>query len=206
MECIAHALGTTQDAVDNQKPSAFDSAEVPDITLSTYLRRLYKRFGCSDSVFVCALALLDRLLDGSALPYADQQLRLTECNVHRLLLSCLLLAAKSNEDEVRSNLEYARAGGLSLRELNRLEKRTMQLLNYRLLVNREEYELYLGHLRAISRAVPEVSLAPAMEDTTQRTQSFETDPCCTSFILGLALLLSFKVPAELLSDRPCGKA
>ncbi|KAG0320255.1 hypothetical protein BGZ99_004637 [Dissophora globulifera] len=42
-------------------------------------------------------------------------------NIHRLLITCLMVAAKFTSDHFYSNARYAKVGGLSLLELNQLE-------------------------------------------------------------------------------------
>jgi hypothetical protein len=51
-------------------------------------------------------------------------------NVHRLYLLCLVFAKKFNEDFVFNNKYYSKIGGISLNELNGLELRFSELLNF----------------------------------------------------------------------------
>jgi hypothetical protein len=62
-------------------------------------------------------------------------------NVHRLLCTSLVLAAKFMEDQSCSNLHYARVGGIeTLEEMNKLEALMLRALDYRLYVTKEGYE------------------------------------------------------------------
>ncbi|KAG9321254.1 hypothetical protein KVV02_001450, partial [Mortierella alpina] len=47
--------------------------------------------------------------------------RVNSFNIHRLLITCLMVAAKFTSDLFYSNARYAKVGGLSLPELNQLE-------------------------------------------------------------------------------------
>lgn len=55
----------------------------------------------------------------------------------------MLLAIKYNDDVYFGNRHYARVGGISLEELNRLERKTISLLNYNLHINSDTYTKYL---------------------------------------------------------------
>jgi hypothetical protein len=125
----------------------FASSEVPDITVLQYLERLKALFQCSDAVFVLALINVDRLLERCAVLKLEPR-RLSRWNVHRVFLACLLVATKFIEDLVYANTHYAKAGGVTVRELNRLERFVLECLNYEL---REtgQYEIYEGMLRLI---------------------------------------------------------
>merc|ERR1719436_601857 len=67
-DCIARALLCT---ISNHishggNSSMFDSNWVPAIPLCDYVRTLQQNLGCSDAVFVCAMAILDRVLGNNA--------------------------------------------------------------------------------------------------------------------------------------------
>ena len=54
--------------------------------------------------------------------------KLTQANVHRLLLSALVLAAKFYDDIYYSNQHYAKVGGVSHKEIDLLEYQMLCLL------------------------------------------------------------------------------
>ncbi|CAK0874548.1 unnamed protein product [Prorocentrum cordatum] len=117
--------------------SVFDSSEVPPISLRSYLRRLQAAFRCGDSAFVTALVIMDRFLEGPSATVGARRScqepgRLTELNAHRLFLTCLVLAVKYSEDLTYGNSHYAKAGGVRLREVNRLERCLLIALDYNL--------------------------------------------------------------------------
>lgn len=122
--------------------TVFDSSAIPPITVDKYLQRLCATFRCSDASFVAALIIVDRLLefDGGRLP-------LTMRNVHRIFLASLIVSVKYNEDLVYSNSHYAKAGGVHLREINRLERVLLQSLDFNVKVEPEQYQLYEDALR-----------------------------------------------------------
>jgi hypothetical protein len=120
-----------------QVVTVFDSSVVPPIGIDKYLMRLAATFRCSEAAFVAALIVVDRLLgyDGGRLP-------LTMRNVHRVFLGSLVVSVKFHEDLVYSNSHYAKAGGVHLREVNRLERVLLSALDFDLRVEPEEYKRY----------------------------------------------------------------
>jgi hypothetical protein len=111
----------------------FDSSKIPQISLSKYLERL-KNLGHLDTSFLVALIYIDRI---SA---ADSNFAVTERNVHRLFLTCTVVAEKFMNDDVYVNTYYASVGGVSLRELNRLEAILLNTLMWQMGVSQEEYD------------------------------------------------------------------
>lgn len=72
--------------------SAFHGVRPPAITLGRYLDRIYKYAGCSPSCFVVAFIYIDRLLH----KYPDSLL--VSLNVHRLLITGIMVASKILDD------------------------------------------------------------------------------------------------------------
>lgn len=120
-----------------QVVTVFDSSAIPPVGIDKYLLRLSRTFQCSEATFVAALIIVDRLLqfDGGRLP-------LTNRNVHRVFLGSLVVAVKYHEDLVYSNSHYAKAGGVHLREVNRLERLLLSALDFDLRISPEDYQCY----------------------------------------------------------------
>jgi len=125
--------------------TVFDSSAIPPITIEKYLSRLSQYFRCSDAAFIAALILVDRLLE-----YDGGRLPLTTRNVHRLFLASLVVAVKYHEDLVYSNSHYAKAGGVQVREVNRLERVVVATLDFELRVEPEQYRTYEASLKMLS--------------------------------------------------------
>jgi hypothetical protein len=150
--------------------NVFDSSQVPNISVERYLTRLKAVFQCSDAAFVLALIIVDRLLTKS-----DQEPhRLTMVNVHRLFLAGLIVSVKFNEDLVYGNSHYAKAGGIRLREVNRLERHLLWVLDYQIHVQPEEYMLYQRTLLVTFRSqhssptnnqIPNATVQPPISPT-----------------------------------------
>jgi hypothetical protein len=126
-------LGNTQQG----KVSHFHCVRAPPMGVKEYLKRIRKYFQCSDECFVIALVIIDRV------GKVDPSLTLCELNVHRLLVSAVMLAAKFHDDIYYSNAFYAKVGGLSPKEMNQLETRLLKLLNWKVNVAPQEYAQYL---------------------------------------------------------------
>jgi len=176
-------LASTPPSVEmtgSDRMDMFASSEVPDITVHQYLERLKALFQCSDAVFVLALINVDRLLERCAVLKLEPR-RLSRWNVHRVFLACLLVATKFIEDLVYANTHYAKAGGITVRELNRLERFVLESLDYELRQT-GQYEIYEGMLRLIgmnpvsdypmavpNRCVGVPEVAPALDEVPVAT-------------------------------------
>ena len=67
-------------------------------------------------------------------------------NIHRIILGCLILAIKYNEDIYYTNKHYAEVGGLTLKEINELEFFSFQLLDFNLYISDDIYLKYLKYV------------------------------------------------------------
>lgn len=125
----------------DETESVFFSVTKPEIATRLYVKRLVKYAQCSPSAFVVLLVYLERL------QAVNSKLMITAFNMHRLLITALMLAAKMLDDRCFSNAHYARVGGIaSVREMNRLEMKMLVMLDYKLNVRKE---VYASHLRSI---------------------------------------------------------
>ncbi|KAF9986708.1 hypothetical protein BGZ75_001511 [Mortierella antarctica] len=66
--------------------------------------------------------------------------RVNSFNIHRLLITCLMVAAKFTSDLFYSNARYAKVGGLSLPELNQLELEFLFTTKFELNVKVDELQ------------------------------------------------------------------
>jgi len=74
----------------------------------------------------------------------------TPLSVHRLLLISTVVAAKFNDDVFYTSAYYAKVGGVSVQEMNKLEARFVQMLDWNLHVHPEEYRIYEDALLRVS--------------------------------------------------------
>ena len=78
------------------------------------LQQIHKYASCSSECFVFALIYIDRLIQRN-------NFILTELNVHRVVITAVLLAAKFYDDSYYNNAYYAKVGGVPVTEMNGLE-------------------------------------------------------------------------------------
>lgn len=120
--------------------NAFHGVRAPNISIPNYLERIYKYTNCSPSCFVLGYVYIDRL----AHKHPDSLL--VSLNVHRLLVTCVMVASKVLDDVHYNNAFYARVGGVSNAELNRLELELLFLLDFGVAVSSQVFETYCFHL------------------------------------------------------------
>jgi hypothetical protein len=114
-------------------------------SLNYYCKRLLEYTCCSKSCFVVALLYLLRIAERH--PVFEPN----DYNVHRLICTSVVLAAKFMEDQSYSNVHYARVGGIeTLEEMNKLETLMLQALDYRLYVTKEGYEKAAGEMMMVA--------------------------------------------------------
>lgn len=89
------------------KISIFYSSSRQPFTLDRYVMRIVTFANCSRSVFIIALVYIDRL------KRSDPRLAISELNVHRILITAILLAMKFVEDEIYPNSYLAKVGGIA---------------------------------------------------------------------------------------------
>lgn len=112
----------------------FSPARQTAFTLSFYCRRLVEYTCCSKSAFVVAILYLARLAE------MHPVFLVNEFNVHRLVCTAVVLAAKWLDDVSYSNAHYAKVAGVqSAAEMTRMENHMLRCLDFRLYVAQENY-------------------------------------------------------------------
>lgn len=125
----------------------FDAIRAPNITLHDYFDRLHKFTNCSDSCYIVAFIYIDRVLQ------KNSSVVLTWRNIHRIVLIALLLAIKFFDDEYADNLYYSKVGGITLPELNSLEREMLILVNFNLHIDDNLYSEYLDNVKGCSQKI-----------------------------------------------------
>jgi len=142
---LANVLETLIDANKKyqsapQVVTKFQCSYAPDVSIISYLERIRKYAKCSDCCFVISLIYIDRMIESC-------NVVLTSLNVHRLLITSIMLSAKFLDDLFYNNAFYAKLGGVSVTELNALEIEFLQKIHFSLYVSPESYSKYLSELR-----------------------------------------------------------
>ncbi|CAH0518729.1 unnamed protein product [Peronospora belbahrii] len=117
----------------------FEAFRAPGISVRDYLTRIHKYASCSPECFVLGLVYMDRL-------HQMQGFALTELNVHRVIITSVVLAAKFFDDHYFNNAYYAKVGGIPCPEMNELEVEYLLLINFSLHVSSETYARYYNEL------------------------------------------------------------
>lgn len=118
----------------------FNGVRAPNISIAKYLERLYKYTNCSPSCFVVGYVYIDRLV------HRHPELLVISLNVHRLLLTSVMIASKTLDDVQYNNAFYAKVGGVSNSELNRLELELLFLLDFEVMVSSPIFQSYCWYL------------------------------------------------------------
>jgi hypothetical protein len=180
--CIIRVLSAvlTQLIDINQKSNTrqhfvtkFQSSYAPNITIQAYLERISKYAKCSPNCFIVALIYIDRLIE-------IRNIVLTSLNVHRILITSILLSTKVFDDEFYKNAYYAKLGGVSTSEMNTLEVEFLSLVNFNLYVSIETFEKYQQELQSflVGSSMPSSVSLPASEplDSSQMRKGGEVVP------------------------------
>ncbi|XP_038975704.1 cyclin-U1-1 [Phoenix dactylifera] len=120
--------------------AAFLGPRPPSISVGKYLERIHRYTGCSPSCFVVGFVYIDRAV------HRNPGSLVVSLNVHRLILTSVLIASKVLDDMHHNNAFFARVGGVSNIELNRLELELLFLLDFRVMVSSRVFESYCLHL------------------------------------------------------------
>ncbi|XP_038875511.1 cyclin-U2-1 [Benincasa hispida] len=118
----------------------FDCHEAPDMSIQCYLERIFRYTRAAPCVYVVAYVYIDRFCQ------QNPSFRITLRNVHRLLITTVMVASKYVEDMNYRNSYYARVGGLTTKEMNQLEVDFLFLMGFKCHVNLSVFESYCCHL------------------------------------------------------------
>lgn len=140
---------------DRGQVTRFHAIKAPDISIKDYLERIQKYFGCSNECFVLSLVYIDRIVK------LHDEFTVSILNIHRLLITSVMLAAKFFDDVYYSNAFYVRVGGVRTKELNLLEWQFLALVDYHLFVAPREYDQYRKNVLAAVNAGIQRPLPPA---------------------------------------------
>lgn len=121
---------------------------------------ILKYASCSNECFVLALVYIDRLIQRN-------NFLLTDLNVHRVVITAVLLSAKFFDDAYYNNAYYAKVGGVLVSEMNGLEVDFLFRINFSLHVTPELFHKYRAELASHSAAagVTLPALSPSMHHT-----------------------------------------
>jgi len=120
-----------EDPFSRQNPSK--------VTLQYFFGRIRRYSQIEKSTLIIILIYIDRVCITSGII-------LNPHNIHRLILGCLILAIKYNEDVYYNNEYYAKIGGVPLDEINTLEYKSFELIDQNLFISDDIFEKYLAYI------------------------------------------------------------
>ncbi|KAK4476455.1 hypothetical protein RD792_015609 [Penstemon davidsonii] len=137
-----------------QKISVFNGLSRPTISVESYLERIFKYANCSPSCYIVAYVYLDRFTQ------RQPGLPIDSFNVHRLLITSVMVSAKFMDDIYYNNAYYAKVGGISTAEMNFLEVDFLFGLGFHLNVTPNTFHTYCSYLqREMMMVQPQLNIA-----------------------------------------------
>mmetsp|Transcript_18170 Transcript_18170/g.29853 ORF Transcript_18170/g.29853 Transcript_18170/m.29853 type:complete len:213 (-) Transcript_18170:264-902(-) len=122
------------------KLAAFYALRPPSIAIDSYLDRIFKYASCSSACFVLAMIYIERVMA------RDPAFGITSLNIHRVMITSVLLANKYLDDLFYNNSYWAKIGGVTNAEINALELDMLFLLDFDLSVSPALFDEYVRRL------------------------------------------------------------
>jgi hypothetical protein len=101
---------------------------------------------------------------------------ISKLNIHRLIVTSMMLAVKFFDDTYYSNAYYAKVGGVKAPEMNVLEIHFLRLIDWHLFVSPEEFDLYKTNvlIAVAGSPAPSPALSPHQSSDTTVKPSLDT--------------------------------
>lgn len=148
----------TNNQIPNTQITYFHSRAVPNITVVSYLTRIHKFAPFSNE------ALLSILIYFDAIAKLENGFTINSFNIHRLLITSLVVASKFTSDIFYANSRYAKVGGIPLRELNQLELEFLFLIDFQLHITLEDLQEYADQLLSHAMSLPNHSIPSQQQE------------------------------------------
>jgi len=175
LACVLNQLCLRNDRLPMSKQaiSKFHALRPPAISIRDYLARVAKYAACSGECFVLALVYIDRIIQ------SNPAFVVNSLNIHRLLITSVMLAAKFFDDQYFNNAYYAKVGGVPCGEINSLEVEFLFMTNFTLFVTTDTYRQYYTELcnhaqnsacGCASQVVPSLNIPPVPSSSAADVQ------------------------------------
>ena len=103
------------------------------------MHRIFVRTLCSPTSLVLSIIYVDRLLQSTGM-------NITFLNVHKLLLTAIMLASKFMDDVFCNNAFFAEVGCVTLTEVNQMEEVFLRSISFSLFVTEDVFLRYYSGL------------------------------------------------------------
>jgi len=137
--CVLQTLVDSNADVTNFNITKFHASRPPSISIQDYLQRINRYSSCSQEVLILALIYIDNLIK-------ESHICLNNLNVHRILITAVMLAAKFFDDQYYNNAYYAKVGGVPREEMNQLEIEFLFAIRFSLRVDPKKFNKYQTEL------------------------------------------------------------
>ena len=150
---FAELLQSQISSLDNSVTSCssvlncFNAKKVPSISIGEYIERFWTYLKTDPTTFVTASILIERFLN------VNLGSKLTELNVHRLIVTAITITEKMLNDCYWRNTDYAAVGAITNEELNKLEIEFVKSINYDLKIEEQTYAKALKRIKEVK--IPE---------------------------------------------------
>jgi len=118
----------------------FHSRSIPSISVLDYLKRIVRFTNVEKSCLLITLHYIDQICARMPL------FTLSSLTCHRFIIASITVASKGLCDTFCTNNLYAKVGGISVSELNVLEREFLQAIDWRLMCTREVLQEYFVNL------------------------------------------------------------
>ncbi|KAJ6593673.1 cyclin-domain-containing protein [Mycena capillaripes] len=118
----------------------FHSRSAPAITVLDYLRRIVRFTNVEKSCLLITLHYIDQICARMPL------FTLSSLTCHRFIIASITVSSKGLCDTFCTNSLYAKVGGISVTELNVLEREFLEKIEWRLMCTREVLQEYYVNL------------------------------------------------------------
>ena len=136
---ILTEISSQNSEVEFNPEDPFSRQNPSKVTLQYFFGRIRRYSQIEKSTLIIILIYIDRVCITSGII-------LNPHNIHRLILGCLILAIKYNEDVYFNNEYYAKIGGVPLDEINKLEYKSFELIEQNLFISDDIFEKYLAYI------------------------------------------------------------
>lgn len=123
----------------SQENLIFNSKDYSFLSLKDYLLYVVKYYELEDYILIYALIYIERYCN-------ETSIILTEFNIHKLLFTSILISIKQLEDFYYNNNYYSNIIGVKNKDLNKLEYNFVTKLDFKLYVNKSEYQKYKKYI------------------------------------------------------------
>ncbi|KAK9722990.1 cyclin-like protein interacting with PHO85 [Basidiobolus ranarum] len=147
--------------------TSFHARTVPTIEIHSYLARILRYCPCPNECFISLLVYFDRMAKASS---QQGPLAINSYNIHRLLITGIMISTKFFSDVFYTNSRYGKVGGLPIHELNHLEMEFLDMNDFYLNVSIEELQLYANQLLRHSLKTSSYSNIPFPRETLPCSQ------------------------------------